>query len=80
MNVLDTTNRISYGTTESDRKTSTPIVKKVNLEVNDDIRQQINENSKKLNKILKKLIISDEIQEKLLQINRDMNSLKQRVN
>lgn len=55
-------------------------MKKVNLEVNDDIRQQINENSKKLNKILKKLIISDEIQEKLLQINRDMNSLKQRVN
>lgn len=54
-------------------------MKKVNLEVNDDIRQQINENSKKLNKILKKLIISDEIQEKLLQINRDMNSLKQRV-
>lgn len=55
-------------------------MKKVNLEVNDDIRQQINENSKKLHKILKKLIISDEIQEKLLQINRDMNSLKQRVN
>lgn len=54
-------------------------MKKVNLEVNDDIRQQINENSKKLNKILKKLIISDEIQEKLLQINRDINSLKQRV-
>lgn len=54
-------------------------MKKVNLEVNNDIRQQINENSKKLNKILKKLIISDEIQEKLLQINRDMNSLKQRV-
>lgn len=54
-------------------------MKRVNLEVNDDIRQQINENSKKLNKILKKLIISDEIQEKLLQINRDMNSLKQRV-
>lgn len=54
-------------------------MKRVNLEVNDDIRQQINENSKKLNKILKKLIISDEIQEKLLQINRDMDSLKQRV-
>lgn len=54
-------------------------MKKVNLEVNGDIRQQINENSKKLNKILKKLIISDEIQEKLLQINRDINSLKQRV-
>ncbi|XP_062583653.1 uncharacterized protein LOC134245382 [Saccostrea cucullata] len=79
MNALESANRILYGTPNDDQNTSTPIATKPSVEVNDDIRQQICENTKMLNMILQKLHILDEIQAKLLRIDSDVTSIKQQV-
>lgn len=63
-------NQILYGTS---------IATKVSVEVDNDIRRQISENSKMSDTILKKLDILDEIQVKLLRIDSVVTSIRQQI-